>query len=395
MEFSNRHLDALADRAADEVRERRDAGEHVFVAKVARAHGVYRKRVSRRLEGIGSHISRKPVNYKLYEIQETALIQYIRTLDEIGTGVRQEQVISTANSILRQDYIGDSEPLVVGEYWSHRFNLRHLELHKMRQKPIKLTRKAAYDPMLIADWFRRFAALRNKFRVANEDIWNFDKTGFQIGVGRSQWIITTCTSKRSYLATDGTRTLITSVEAVSAGGAVIKEMLIVLGKAHMQSWYQDLRDDVLVGVSDTGYTNDELSYEYILHFHRQLKKTQVGAHRILLCDGYGSYITREILEFCQKKLIHMFCLPPYTSHILQPLNVVLFQPYKHYHAKAVDYASRTGCGDFNKLEFLAVISSIRQQTFKRNSILSSFRECGLVPHKPSIVLTKVYEYEAP
>ena len=77
MEFSNRHLDALADRAADEVRERRDAGEHVFVAKVARAHGVHRKRVSRRLEGIGSCTSRKPVNYKLSEIQETALIQYI------------------------------------------------------------------------------------------------------------------------------------------------------------------------------------------------------------------------------------------------------------------------------------------------------------------------------
>jgi hypothetical protein len=72
------------------------------------------------------------------------------------------------------------------------------------------------------------------------------------------------------------------VEAVSAGGAVIKEMLIVPGKTHIESWYKDLGDDVLVGVSDTGYTNDELSYEYILHFHRQSKKTQVGAHRILL-----------------------------------------------------------------------------------------------------------------
>jgi hypothetical protein len=91
----------------------------------------------------------------------------------------------------------------------------------------------------------------------------------------------------------------------------------------------------------------------------------------------------------------MFCLPPHTSHILQPLDVVLFQPYKHYHTKAIDYASHIGYGDFNKLEFLAAIGSIRQQTFKRNSILSSFQECGLVPYRPSIVLTKVYEYEAP
>ena len=92
---------------------------------------------------------------------------------------------------------------------------------------------------------------------------------------------------------------------------------------------------------------------------------------------------------------HIFCLPPHTSHILQPLDVVLFQPFKHYHAKAVDYAYRTGCGDFNKLEFLAAIGSIRQQTFKRNSILSSLRECGLVLHKLLIVLAKVREYEAP
>jgi DDE superfamily endonuclease/Tc5 transposase DNA-binding domain len=395
MEFSNSNLDALADRAADEVRERRDAGEHVFVAQVARAYGVDRKRVSRRLKGVGGRTSRKPANYKLSEIQETALIQYIRTLDEIGTGVRQEQVINTANSILRQDHTGDGEAPVVGEHWSHRFNLRHPELHKMKQKPIELARKAAHDPVLISDWFRRFQALREEFGVVDDDIWNFDETGFRIGVGRSQWIVTTCTSKRSYLATDGARTLITSVEAVSAGGAVIEEMLIVPGKSHMASWYNDLSDDVLVGVSDTGYTNDELSYEYMLHFHRQSRKTQVGAHRILLCDGYGSHITREILEFCEKKQIHMFCLPPHTSHILQPLDVVLFQPYKHYHAKAIDYASRTGCGDFNKLEFLHAIGSIRQQTFKKNSILSSFRECGLIPYRPTVVLTKVREYEAP
>jgi DDE superfamily endonuclease len=91
----------------------------------------------------------------------------------------------------------------------------------------------------------------------------------------------------------------------------------------------------------------------------------------------------------------MFYLPPHTSHIFQPLDVVLFQPFKHYHGKAVDYASRTGCGDFNKLEFLAAISSIRQQTFKKHSILSSFRQCGLVPFRPNIVLAKVQEYEAP
>jgi DDE superfamily endonuclease len=68
----------------------------------------------------------------------------------------------------------------------------------------------------------------------------------------------------------------------------------------------------------------------------------------------------------------MFILPPHTSHILQPLNVVVFQPFKHFYIKAVNDATHTDCGDFNKLEFLAAIDGIRQHTFKKHSILSSF-----------------------
>jgi hypothetical protein len=74
----------------------------------------------------------------------------------------------------------------------------------MKQKPIKLERKIAHDPVLIRDWFSRFYALRKEFGVVKEDIWNYNKTGFQIGVERTQWIITTLMLKRSYLATDST-----------------------------------------------------------------------------------------------------------------------------------------------------------------------------------------------
>jgi len=55
----------------------------------------------------------------------------------------------------------------------------------MRQKPIELVRKLAHDPEVILGWFQRFQALCTQFGVYNEDIWNFDKTGFRIGVGKS------------------------------------------------------------------------------------------------------------------------------------------------------------------------------------------------------------------
>jgi hypothetical protein len=113
-------------------------------------------------------------------------------------------------------------------------------------------------------------------------------------------------------------------------------MLILLGRVHLERFYHELQEEVLIGLSDSRYANDELSWEYIQHFESQSRKTRVGAHRILLYDECKSHFTREVLEFCEFNNIHVFGLPPHTSHILQPLDVVLFQPYKHWHAQTLD-----------------------------------------------------------
>ena len=395
MADSNEDIDERAQQAVDEIRQEIEAGKKVCVAAKARKYRVPKDRVHRRLKGIGPRGGRRPANTKLSIIQEASLLQYIHALDGIGQSIRLDQVSSTANAILQHNYIENSPVPVVGRHWSGRFLERYPELRKAKQKPLELERKLAHDPAVLENWFERFRQLRERFSVQDEDIWNFDETGFQIGVGKSQWIVTTSISKRQYLPSDNNREYVTSIEAVSAGGIVLEPMLILTGKVHLERFYRDLQGQMLVGLSDTGYSNDELALEYIYHFDRQSQKSQKGGHRILLCDGYKSHLTREILEFCELKNIHIFALPPHTSHILQPLDVVLFQPYKHFHAKAVDQATRTGCSSFTKLEFLGAIQDIRNTTFKKNSILSAFRECGIVPYNPAVVLRKACEYQAP
>ena len=62
---------------------------------------------------------------------------------------------------------------------------------------------------------------------------------------------------------------------------------------------------------------------------------------------------------------------------------------RHYHAEAVEKATRTGCSDFNKVEFLHALRSIREQAFKKNTILTAFRKTGLLPFAPEIVLKQL------
>ena len=75
-------------------------------------------------------------------------------------------------------------------------------------------------------------------------------------------------------------------------------------------------------------------------------------------------------------------MPPYLTHILQPLDVVVFQPLKHYHAKALDVVVRDGCLQITKSEFLATIELVRRQALKKSTILSAFKRTGIVPWNP-------------
>jgi hypothetical protein len=189
---------------------------------------------------------------------------------------------------------------------------------------------------------------------------------------------------------------VTVVEAISAAGVSTPPMVILTGIRHQRSFYNFLHDDTIVGNSDTGYTNDVLSIEWLKHWELHSRKTQVGAKRLLVMDGYGSHCTFEFIEYCNQHGVIPFSLPPHMSHLMQPLDVTVFQPYKHWHSEAIDAAIRTGCTDFNRVEFLAAFETFRRQALKSSTIKAGFEKTGLWPWQPEHVLRKIIlEYEPP
>jgi len=108
----------------------------------------------------------------------------------------------------------------------------------------------------------------------------------------------------------------------------------------------------------------------------------------------GATILRSFWHL-QRRIIYVFGLPAHTTHILQPLDVVVFQPFRYWHSRAVADATRSGCTHFNKLEFLAAITSIRAQTFKATTIKAAFKKTGLYPFDPEVVIGTMRERHTP
>jgi hypothetical protein len=180
---------------------------------------------------------------------------------------------------------------------------------------------------------------------------------------------------------------VTLVETIRSIGDYIPPMAIILAQNLVEEWFEDLPAGYLLAKSDTGYSNDELALEYIRHFQRQTKGSIVGRNRLLLIDGYGSHNTFECVTYAKSHGIHLYCLPPHTTHFLQPLDVGCFQPLKHHHGQALDSAARYSGKEFTRTEFLAALAQIRHQTFTRRTIVGAWQKTGIVPFKPEVILT--------
>jgi hypothetical protein len=348
-------------------------------SKLAREHGVPYQRLLARSKGRPTLSQRPPTTCKLTEAQEGALYDYIARLDELGVCVRLPMIVSCANYLLQRGHEGPGPPPSANSRWAKNWLKRHPELHIRRQQSLNLQRAIAHDIKAILKWFNGFMDIIKMHGITPMDIWNFDETGFRIGIGKDQWVVTFEPRRRVYLPTPDDRTSLTMTECVNAEGNAIPPMIIIEGTAFLERYFTDLPDNYLVAYSTSGYTNDELSLEWAKHFVRESQKYLNGIYRLLLFDGFDSHCTQELLEVLEDHKVIAYRLPPHTSHFLQPLDVGCFQPYKHWHAQAVDHATRTGCTSFNKVEFLAAIESIRAHTFKRQTIQKGWRDSGLFP----------------
>jgi hypothetical protein len=267
---------------------------------------------------------------------------------------------------------------------------RQPDLFKIKRKPLAVERRNTHDLELMGAHFEKYKKVVEKYSIHPHDTWNFDETGYRIGMARSDWVIAVDPTRTIYSKCPNNRELLTAVECINGNGGEIPPFLVVTGTNILAPWFaNDLDPHVAVTTSESGFCNDWISLQWIKHFERYSRRGQQGKWRMLIMDGYGSHDTFEFLEYCEYYNIIPFTFPSHSTHLLQPLDVCVFQPAKHYHSEAVNQAISTGDVSFSKVEFLAAFSSFRRQAFKRSTILSAWRHTGLIPFDPEVVLEKV------
>jgi hypothetical protein len=156
------------------------------------------------------------------------MFRYLDCLDKFGLPAQRELLRGAADYILLANWTP------VGQHWVSRFLKRHPEYTLKRQKVLDLERKRAEPYENLEKWFQLLQDVITDLGINTDDIWNFDETGFRIGVGRDQLVITR-EQQQLYLGHPMNRELVTAIEAVSACGAHIPLFLIFSSITHQSS----------------------------------------------------------------------------------------------------------------------------------------------------------------
>jgi len=104
---------------------------------------------------------------------------------------------------------------------------------------------------------------------------------------------------------------------------------------------------------------------------------------------HESHHSLEFQELCKEKNIYTLCMPPHSSHLLQPLDVGCFSPLKRAYSREIEALIRHHINHITKLEFLPAFKTAFQRSFTSANICSAFRGAGLVPLQPDVVLSKL------
>jgi hypothetical protein len=113
----------------------------------------------------------------------------------------------------------------------------------------------------------------------------------------------------------------------------------------------------------------------------------VGARRLLILDGHESHQSLEFRELCEENNIYTLCMPPHSSHLLQPLDVVCFSVLKRAYSREIETLIRHHINHITKLEFLPAFKAAFKRSFTTANICSAFRGAGLVPLQSETVLS--------
>ena len=335
------------------------------ISAASRVFQVPRKTLDDRIKGLVIH-GQKP-GPKL-----SSLTNYLLYMADRGFPLTRTMVKAFAWAIAKRSgkdkrFNPEQGP---SEHWWQLFRGRHPHIVLRKSDKLDRNRAEAFNEVIVKEYF-------DGTRSHHKQIYNCDETFLPLDYTREK-VVAAKGSKTVYSQTTGTTDHITLLCCASAAGLPLPPMIIYAKSFPGGQYRFQGPDDALYAKSESGWIDTELFMTWLNKIFLKYVVSQRPV--LLLVDGHKSHITLDVIDKCRENDITLFCLPPHTTHALQPLDIAVFKSLKDQYAKAVRSLSFSKKNFVvTKREFSKVVKSPFENAFSIPNIKAGFSKTGIYP----------------
>jgi len=314
---------------------------------------------------------------------EQALVDRIIYLQRLGFGLTITDVRRLAFDFVQKTNIHGSlfnaDKKIAGWDWYRAFMQRHPEITVRMAQNISHARAQCMNRPMVHTFFQMYEQEADELllRASPHSIYNADETGLQLHLRPGK--VLAAKGDRSVLqVTNSERGQnVTVMACCNAVGNFIPPMVIFKGQRSKPEFADGAPPGTMIKMSESGYIASDLFLSWLQHF----QKYRPAGKCILIVDGHASHVkSLDVLDYAKDNEITLICLPPHTTHYLQPLDRSFFKPLKVYYDQACrSFISNHPGRSITKLQFSTLLNQAWGKAATTETATNGFRICGIYP----------------
>ena len=264
--------------------------------------------------------------------------------------------------------------------WLDKKSKRHPQLSLRKGEPLSKTRLATTSREILDKYFDLLEEVLVQNNILNKpsQIFNFDETGVPLSFSPPR-VLARKGQKYVYSVRTGDKSQVTVLAcACSAAGYVLPPHVIFKQSGLNKEWIVGEVPNTKYSLTETGWINSSV-FEgwFFAHFLQCAPSTRP---LLLLLDGHLSHYNPTVIQTAADNGIIIFCLPPNTTHLAQPLDRCAFGALKqHWSTECQRYMTTTGGKMVTKNTFSRVFARAWSSAMTVGNVAASFRRTGIFP----------------
>lgn len=323
------------------------------------------------------------------EDQEAELLRYIFDMETRMYGLTPRDVRCLAFQLAESNNIKhpfSNSKQAAGKDWFAQFRKRHPNLSLRSPESTSVARARGFNKVAVDAFFDLLKPESVDKTLPAHRIFNVDETSISTVPGHNSKIVAMRGRKQVARITSADRGMsTTAVICMSAGGTFIPPLLIF----SRQRMKEELKDGAPPGsifaCNPSGWMTVEVFSLWFDHFLSHVKPTAEDP-ALLILDGHKSHTKNlYVIEQARKNHVTLLCLPPHTSHKLQPLDVGVMYPLSRYLDLALEHWLNNNPG---RVVSVFQISRLFCKAYLKGctpeNAINGFRKAGVVPFDKDI-----------